>query len=119
MMNHWLKRCTCACRSYHRRYVAETTLELFAVSATILSPQRCRLLRKDRLVGGEGGCSSSTGRFVSVELRAMAPAKADSTKKSDPKAQALKTAKAVKSGPTFKKKAKKIGHQSHFIGQGH
>ncbi|PQM38486.1 hypothetical protein Pyn_00702 [Prunus yedoensis var. nudiflora] len=55
MMNHWLKRCTCACRSYHRRYVAETTLELFAVSATILSPQRCRLLRKDRLVGGEGG----------------------------------------------------------------
>lgn len=33
---------------------------------------------------------------------------ADSTKKSDPKAQALKTAKAVKSGPTFKKKAKKI-----------
>ncbi|BFG22613.1 hypothetical protein CerSpe_088870 [Prunus speciosa] len=38
----------------------------------------------------------------------MAPAKADSTKKSDPKAQALKTAKAVKSGPTFKKKAKKI-----------
>src|SRR5574340_628349 len=37
----------------------------------------------------------------------MAP-KADSTKKADPKAQALKTAKAVKSGPTFKKKAKKI-----------
>ena len=33
---------------------------------------------------------------------------ADSTKKSDPKAQALKTAKAVKAGPTFKKKAKKI-----------
>ncbi|KAJ1379418.1 Ribosomal protein L23/L25, conserved site [Sesbania bispinosa] len=29
-------------------------------------------------------------------------------KKADPKAQALKTAKAVKSGPTFKKKAKKI-----------
>lgn len=36
------------------------------------------------------------------------PLAADSTKKSDPKAQALKTAKAVKSGPTFKKKAKKI-----------
>ncbi|KGN50554.2 hypothetical protein Csa_018830 [Cucumis sativus] len=36
----------------------------------------------------------------------MAP-KADMTKKADPKAQALKTAKAVKSGPTFKK-AKKI-----------
>ncbi|KAH7548042.1 hypothetical protein JRO89_XS14G0058000 [Xanthoceras sorbifolium] len=32
----------------------------------------------------------------------------DSTKKSDPKAQAAKVAKAVKSGPTFKKKAKKI-----------
>ncbi|GAV57873.1 Ribosomal_L23 domain-containing protein/GTP_cyclohydro2 domain-containing protein/DHBP_synthase domain-containing protein/Ribosomal_L23eN domain-containing protein [Cephalotus follicularis] len=30
------------------------------------------------------------------------------SKKSDPKAQALKAAKAVKSGPTFKKKAKKI-----------
>ncbi|KAL4284284.1 hypothetical protein GQ457_16G010930 [Hibiscus cannabinus] len=29
-------------------------------------------------------------------------------KKADPKAQALKAAKAVKSGPTFKKKAKKI-----------
>ncbi|QCD88322.1 60S ribosomal protein L23a [Vigna unguiculata] len=38
----------------------------------------------------------------------MAPAKVDSSKKGDPKAQALKTAKAVKSGPTFKKKAKKI-----------
>nr|POE45075.1 60s ribosomal protein l23a [Quercus suber] len=38
----------------------------------------------------------------------MAPAKADSTKKSDPKAQALKAAKAVKSGATFKKKTKKI-----------
>ncbi|CAN6565649.1 unnamed protein product [Malus baccata var. baccata] len=37
----------------------------------------------------------------------MAPAKVDSKKK-DPKAQALKTAKAVKSGPAFKKKAKKI-----------
>lgn len=33
---------------------------------------------------------------------------ADSSKKADPKAQALKTAKAVKSGPLFKKKAKKI-----------
>ena len=33
---------------------------------------------------------------------------ADSTKKSDPKAQALKAAKAVKSGATFKKKTKKI-----------
>ncbi|XP_028775781.1 60S ribosomal protein L23a-1-like [Neltuma alba] len=32
----------------------------------------------------------------------------DSSKKTDPKAQALKTAKAVKSGPAFKKKAKKI-----------
>ncbi|KAL2229450.1 UNVERIFIED_CONTAM: 60S ribosomal protein L23a [Sesamum indicum] len=39
----------------------------------------------------------------------MAPAKADPAKKSDPKAQALKTAKAVKSGgTTFKKKSKKI-----------
>ncbi|KAJ0083203.1 hypothetical protein Patl1_30852 [Pistacia atlantica] len=37
----------------------------------------------------------------------MAPPKGD-TKKADPKAQALKAAKAVKSGPTFKKKAKKI-----------
>nr|XP_011469836.1 PREDICTED: 60S ribosomal protein L23a-1-like [Fragaria vesca subsp. vesca] len=36
----------------------------------------------------------------------MAP-KVDS-KKADPKAQALKAAKAVKSGQTFKKKAKKI-----------
>ncbi|KAJ4834850.1 60S ribosomal protein L23A, partial [Turnera subulata] len=33
---------------------------------------------------------------------------ADATKKADPKAQAVKAAKAVKSGPTFKKKAKKI-----------
>ncbi|XAR68989.1 hypothetical protein NMG60_11000420 [Bertholletia excelsa] len=39
----------------------------------------------------------------------MAPAKADPGKKSDPKAQALKAAKAVKSGSSiFKKKAKKI-----------
>ncbi|RVW56971.1 60S ribosomal protein L23a [Vitis vinifera] len=39
----------------------------------------------------------------------MAPAKADSSKKADPKAQAAKAAKAVKSGAsTFKKKAKKI-----------
>ncbi|KAK6162273.1 hypothetical protein DH2020_002114 [Rehmannia glutinosa] len=39
----------------------------------------------------------------------MAPAKADSTKKSDPKAHALKTPKVVKSGvATFKKKTKKI-----------
>ncbi|XP_076911729.1 large ribosomal subunit protein uL23-like [Bidens hawaiensis] len=37
----------------------------------------------------------------------MAP-KADTTKKADAKAQALKTAKAVKTGSTFKKKAKKI-----------
>ncbi|KAI9156200.1 hypothetical protein LWI28_002097 [Acer negundo] len=37
----------------------------------------------------------------------MAP-KAESTKKADPKAQASKVAKAVKSGPTFKKKAKKM-----------
>ncbi|RZB62982.1 60S ribosomal protein L23A isoform C [Glycine soja] len=33
---------------------------------------------------------------------------ADSLKKADPKAQALKTAKAVKSGATLKKKTKKI-----------
>lgn len=33
---------------------------------------------------------------------------ADSTKKSDPKAQAVKAAKAVKSGSTFKKKSQKI-----------
>ncbi|KAF8010689.1 hypothetical protein BT93_J1366 [Corymbia citriodora subsp. variegata] len=39
---------------------------------------------------------------------AMAPPKGDNAKKSDPKAQALKAAKAVKSGPTFKKKVKKI-----------
>ncbi|KAJ8542221.1 hypothetical protein K7X08_017087 [Anisodus acutangulus] len=38
----------------------------------------------------------------------MAPAKADSTKKADPKAQAAKVAKAVKSDSTFKKAAKKI-----------
>nr|POE73565.1 60s ribosomal protein l23a [Quercus suber] len=38
----------------------------------------------------------------------MAPAKVDSSKKADPKAQALKAAKAVKSGATFKKKTKKI-----------
>ncbi|XP_057449116.1 60S ribosomal protein L23A [Lotus japonicus] len=37
----------------------------------------------------------------------MAP-KADSSKKNDPKAQALKAAKAVKSGTTIKKKTKKI-----------
>ncbi|GLT67110.1 hypothetical protein SLA2020_394410 [Shorea laevis] len=44
------------------------------------------------------------GKDLSAK-RLMAP-KAE--KKADPKAQALKTAKAVKSGPTFKKKAKKI-----------
>ena len=38
----------------------------------------------------------------------MAPIKVDSSKKADPKAQALKAAKAVKSGATFKKKTKKI-----------
>uniref|UniRef100_A0A5B6ZGQ9 60S ribosomal protein L23A n=1 Tax=Davidia involucrata TaxID=16924 RepID=A0A5B6ZGQ9_DAVIN len=39
----------------------------------------------------------------------MAPAKVDNAKKADPKAQALKAAKAVKSGSsTLKKKAKKI-----------
>ncbi|KAL9664503.1 hypothetical protein QQ045_019906 [Rhodiola kirilowii] len=37
----------------------------------------------------------------------MAPAKVDSTKKADPKAQALKAAKAVKTGPAaIKKKVK-------------
>ncbi|KAG4974060.1 hypothetical protein JHK87_030881 [Glycine soja] len=48
----------------------------------------------------DGNWEHSTGRVSS-----MAP-KVD--KKNDPKAQALKTAKAVKSGATFKKKAKKI-----------
>ncbi|GAB2301997.1 60S ribosomal protein L23A [Dionaea muscipula] len=39
----------------------------------------------------------------------MAPPKGDATKKADPKAQALKAAKAVKSGAsTLKKKTKKI-----------
>ncbi|XP_060176851.1 large ribosomal subunit protein uL23-like isoform X1 [Lycium barbarum] len=38
----------------------------------------------------------------------MAPAKADVAKKGDPKAQAVKAAKAVKSGSTFKKSSKKI-----------
>ncbi|KAH6834551.1 ribosomal protein L23AB [Perilla frutescens var. hirtella] len=38
----------------------------------------------------------------------MAPAKVDTGKKSDSKSQALKIAKAVKAGSTFKKKAKKI-----------
>ncbi|OIT40180.1 PREDICTED: 60S ribosomal protein L23a-like [Nicotiana attenuata] len=38
----------------------------------------------------------------------MAPAKADPSKKSDPKAQAAKVAKAVKSGSTFKKKSQKL-----------
>ncbi|GKV47103.1 hypothetical protein SLEP1_g54030 [Rubroshorea leprosula] len=38
----------------------------------------------------------------------MAPAKVDNVKKTDPTAQALKTAKVVKSGPTFKKKVKKF-----------
>ncbi|CAI9098159.1 OLC1v1034756C2 [Oldenlandia corymbosa var. corymbosa] len=39
----------------------------------------------------------------------MSPAKVDSTKKRDPKSQAEKTAKAIKSGSaTFKKKGKKI-----------
>ncbi|KAF1884788.1 hypothetical protein Lal_00028675 [Lupinus albus] len=52
---------------------------------------------------------SSDCSYLSFSLRiTMAPAKVDSSKKGDPKAQALKTAKAVKSGPTFKKKAKKI-----------
>uniref|UniRef100_A0A0A0KS61 50S ribosomal protein L23, chloroplastic n=4 Tax=Benincaseae TaxID=1003877 RepID=A0A0A0KS61_CUCSA len=50
---------------------------------------------------------SSQVSFSGQGSSAMAP-KADSSKKADPKAQALKTAKAVKSGPTFKKKAKKI-----------
>ncbi|KAI5322106.1 PREDICTED: 60S ribosomal [Prunus dulcis] len=38
----------------------------------------------------------------------MAPAKADVSKKADPKSQAVKAAKALKSGPILKKKAKKI-----------
>ncbi|XP_018633537.1 large ribosomal subunit protein uL23-like [Nicotiana tomentosiformis] len=38
----------------------------------------------------------------------MAPAKADPSKKSDPKAHAAKVAKAVKSGSTLKKKSQKI-----------
>ncbi|KAH0705847.1 60S ribosomal protein L23a-like [Solanum tuberosum] len=38
----------------------------------------------------------------------MAQAKANSTKKADPKAQAAKAAKALKSGLTFKKTTKKI-----------
>ncbi|XP_011022093.1 PREDICTED: 60S ribosomal protein L23a [Populus euphratica] len=36
----------------------------------------------------------------------MSPARADASKKSDPKAQAQKAARAVKSGPTFKKTKK-------------
>jgi large subunit ribosomal protein L23Ae len=38
----------------------------------------------------------------------MAPPKGDVSKKADPKAQALKAAKAVKSDTAIKKKAKKI-----------
>lgn len=38
-------------------------------------------------------------------------------KKTDPKAQTLKAAKAMKSGPTFKKKTKKIEHLLHFTGR--
>ncbi|XP_014494213.2 60S ribosomal protein L23a [Vigna radiata var. radiata] len=47
-------------------------------------------------------------KYLTGRVFPMAPAKVDSSKKGDPKSQALKTAKAVKSGPTFKKKAKKI-----------
>ncbi|KAL8247654.1 hypothetical protein R6Q59_008870 [Mikania micrantha] len=46
-------------------------------------------------------------RLSEYLLFAMAP-KADNTKKADAKSQALKAAKAVKTGSTFKKKAKKI-----------
>ncbi|KAJ8538355.1 hypothetical protein K7X08_014895 [Anisodus acutangulus] len=48
-----------------------------------------------------------SGKGFRTVSNQMAP-KADSTKKSDPKAQAVKAAKAVKSGSTFKKKSQKI-----------
>ncbi|PQQ12121.1 60S ribosomal protein L23a [Prunus yedoensis var. nudiflora] len=97
------------CRSYHRdnpravcpkcNYTLSTEVPYVAAQATAEG--------SSGVVVEEAAPHLQVGLFL-VELRAMAPAKADSTKKSDPKAQALKTAKAVKSGPTFKKKAKKI-----------
>ncbi|CDP00037.1 unnamed protein product [Coffea canephora] len=48
-----------------------------------------------------------SGKTFVWQFTAMAP-KADTTKKVDTKAQAAKVAKFVKSGTTFKKKAKKI-----------
>ncbi|KAL3579213.1 hypothetical protein D5086_020717 [Populus alba] len=52
----------------------------------------------------------STGGFVfsgvCEVVATMSPAKADASRKPDPKAQAQKAARAVKSGPTFKKTKK-------------
>ncbi|KAF5770849.1 putative ribosomal protein L25/L23 [Helianthus annuus] len=61
------------------------------------------------LIGRNPSCSSSSSPFCSCSVIgvAMAP-KADNIKKTDAKSQALKAAKAVKTGSTFKKKAKKI-----------
>ncbi|KAE8712107.1 60S ribosomal protein L23a [Hibiscus syriacus] len=57
---------------------------------------------------GDSGCLERV-QVIEAIISAMSPAKVDnSKKKADPKAQAVKAAKAVKSGVTFKKKAKKI-----------
>jgi hypothetical protein len=49
----------------------------------------------------------------------MAPPKGDVSKKADPKAHALKAAKAMKSGTAIKKKAKKIRQLLHSTCQRH
>ncbi|RZB84148.1 60S ribosomal protein L23a [Glycine soja] len=72
------------------------------------NPKPCRCL-----------CLSPAGFRENLTIRVASPLPthgsqrasfdaADSSKKADPKAQALKTAKAVKSGANFKKKTKKI-----------
>ncbi|KAD2805011.1 hypothetical protein E3N88_38388 [Mikania micrantha] len=53
-------------------------------------------------------CSCALQLYVGRVLVTHGKAHADVTKKAEAKAQALKTAKAVKTGSTFKKKAKKI-----------
>ncbi|KAL6146872.1 hypothetical protein ACLB2K_057549 [Fragaria x ananassa] len=61
-------------------------------------------------------------RFEQWLLKLMVRKSGKTSKKADPKAQALKTAKAaVKSGQTFKRnrRLETTRHQSHSTGQGH
>ncbi|TQD93025.1 hypothetical protein C1H46_021339 [Malus baccata] len=95
--------------------VVHLTMEECKYTISIEVPCAAQATAEGSAGGGEGKPYTSAAAALRLqvglfpaELGVMAPAKVDSTKKSDPKAKALKTAKAVKSGPAFKKKAKKI-----------